>query len=430
MRVSYQWLSEYVDLNGYSASDLAEKLTRSGVEVDVVEKRNQGVTGVVTGEVIACEPHPNADKLRVCTVDVGQEETLNIVCGASNVAAGQKVPVALVGALLPGNFKIKKAKLRGVESRGMICSARELGLNDRLLPKELQEGILVLPPETETGQDIIPLLGLDDEVLELDLTPNRSDCLSMIGTAYEIAAILGREIRLPEPEKGISESDVQASEQIRVSIEAPEHCRHYAARLVENITVGPSPLWMQNRLIAAGIRPINNVVDITNYVMLEYGQPLHAFDADRLEGGEIRVRLARNGESMVTLDDTERKLDETMLVIADAAKPVAVAGVMGGADTEVTERTARVLLESANFRGTTVRLASKKLGLRSESSLRFEKEADPGSVIPAINRAAELLARYADGQVARGSSKIIRCPRNPRSFRSIWIRSMKSWARI
>jgi phenylalanyl-tRNA synthetase beta chain len=403
VKVSYQWLSEYVDLDGYTAADLAERLTRiGGIEVDIVEQRNKGVENVVVGYVKSCAKHPDADKLTVCVVDAGQGEDLQIVCGAKNVAAGQKVPVALIGARLPGDVKIKKTKLRGVESQGMICSARELGLNDRLLPKEIQEGILVLPGDTPIGEDIVKVLGLDDEVLELDLTPNRADCLSMIGAAYEIAAIIGREVKLPDPLKGFSETETRAADRISVEISEPEHCYHYAARYIEGVEIGPSPLWLQNRLMAAGIRPINNVVDITNYVMLEYGQPLHAFDLDRLAAGRIVVRLARPGEKMVTLDDEERTLDENMLLITDGVKPIALAGVMGGANSEVTANTTRILLESACFAGYSVRRTSRALGLRSEASLRFEKEVNPEAVIPAINRAAELLAKYAGGKVAAG----------------------------
>ncbi|MFS1511508.1 phenylalanine--tRNA ligase subunit beta [Chengkuizengella sp. SCS-71B] len=400
MKVSYQWLAEYVDVSGYTASDLAEKLTRSGVEVDVVEKLNKGVTGVVVGYVKTCEKHPNADKLNLCTVDVGQEEELQIICGAKNIEAGQKVPVAVPGAVLPGNFKIKKAKLRGIESNGMICSAKELGMNDRLLPKEIQEGILVLPADINVGEDILEVLGLNDEVLELELTPNRSDCLSMAGTAFEIGAILGREIKLPATE--VSTSKTKASEKISVKNLSPEHCHHYSARYIEEVSIQPSPLWMQNRLMAAGIRPINNIVDITNYVMLEYGQPLHAFDADQLNDGHIEVRLANKDEKMTSLDNEERTLDDHMLLITDGTKPVAIAGVMGGSNSEVQTQTKNILLESAKFSGSTVRITSKKLGLRSESSLRFEKEVNPENVTVALNRAAALLSQYANGKVADG----------------------------
>jgi phenylalanyl-tRNA synthetase beta chain len=402
MKVSYKWVSDYVDLSGFSASELAEKLNRTGIAVDVVENRNKGVTGVVVGYVKSREKHPDADKLSVCIVDAGQGEDLQIVCGAKNVDAGQKVPVALVGAELPGDLKIKRAKLRGVESQGMICSAKELGLNDKLLPKEIQEGILVLPQDTPVGQSILDVLAINDEVIELDLTPNRSDCLSMLGAAYELAAITGRSVKLADPQQGMAHSSAKAADHIRVTISAPEQCSHYAARLIEGVKVAPSPLWLQNRLMAAGIRPINNVVDITNYVMLEYGQPLHAFDADKLANGRIDVRMAQPGEVLVTLDDNERKLEPHMLLITDGVKPVALAGVMGGANSEVTEGTTRILLESARFDGGTVRKTSRQLGLRSEASIRFEKEVNPDHVIPALDRAAALLSQYADGQVAEG----------------------------
>ena len=403
MKVSYRWLSDYVDLSGYTAQDLAELLTRGGIEVDVIEERNRGVSGVVVGFVKEKGKHPDADKLSVCQVDAGTGELLQIVCGAPNVAAGQKVPVALIGATLPDGLKIKKAKLRGVESQGMICSARELGLNEKLLPKELQEGILVLPENLPVGAGIVEALALDDQVLELDLTPNRSDCLSMIGVAFEVGAILDRKARLPEANVARFETgEIRAADKFSVSISAPEHCFRYAARVIEGVRPAPSPLWLQNRLMAAGIRPINNIVDVTNYVMLEYGQPLHAFDADRLAGGRIEVRLAREGETIVTLDGVTRKLDTGMLVIADAEKAVALAGVMGGADSEVTEGTTRILLESAHFAGNTVRRTSRQLGLRSEASLRFEKEVNPEGVILALDRAAALIAELAGGRVAAG----------------------------
>jgi phenylalanyl-tRNA synthetase beta chain len=289
----------------------------------------------------------------------------------------------------------------------MICSAKELGINDKLLPKEIQEGILVLPEDTPVGQSVVDLLGLNDEVLELDLTPNRSDCLSMIGVAYEIAAILGRDVRLPDPEEDIRPSAVQAADRIQVKISAREHCAYYAAGVIDGVRIGPSPLWMQNRLIAAGVRPINNIVDITNYVMLEYGQPLHAFDADRLAGGVIEVRLAREGETFQTLDGQERLLTGDMLLITDGEKPIALAGVMGGANSEVTEKTGTIILESARFLGSTVRQTSRKLGLRSEASLRFEKEVNPETVVPALRRAAGFMARYAGGSVANGVAEAV-----------------------
>lgn len=402
MRVSTDWLSDYISLEGVTSEELASRITSAGIEIDVIEKRNQGINKVVVGYVKSKEKHPDADKLNVCIVDAGQEEDLQIVCGAKNVDAGQKVPVALVGAKLPGGMDIKKAKLRGVLSQGMICSAKELGMNDKLLPKELQEGILVLPAETEIGKPIVDVLGLNDEILELDLTPNRSDCLSMLGAAYEVSAILGRELSLPSPEKEVMEVHDTAAEHISVTIGATEQCSHYAARYITGVRIAPSPLWMQNRLMAAGVRPINNIVDITNYVMLEYGQPLHAFDADQLKDGAVHVRMAEAGETMVTLDGTERRLEPHMLVITAGGKPVALAGVMGGLDSEVTDGTVNIFLESAKFDGGTVRKTSRQLGLRSEASSRFEKEVDPAAVIPALNRAAALMAKYAGGAVHQG----------------------------
>ncbi|OKP71901.1 phenylalanine--tRNA ligase subunit beta [Paenibacillus sp. P3E] len=398
MKVSTSWLTEYISLEGVTADELAEKITTAGIEIDGVERRNKGLSGIVVGYVKSKEKHPDADKLNVCIVDAGQDEDLQIVCGAKNVAAGQKVPVALVGAKLPG-LDIKKAKLRGVLSQGMICSAKELGLNDKLLPKELQEGILVLPEDTEIGQDILKVLDLNDEVLDFDLTPNRSDCLSMIGAAYEVSAILGRELKLPDPAADLVESGGSASDSISVRIEDDDYCTHYSVRYIAGVKTAPSPLWIQNRLMAAGVRPINNIVDITNYVMMEYGQPLHAFDGDKVEGGVLSVRFAKDGEILTTLDGQERKLEPQMLVIADGVKAVGLAGVMGGLQTEVTDETINIVLESAKFDGGTIRKTSRQLGLRSEASLRFEKEVDPNAVISALNRAASLIARYAGGSV-------------------------------
>lgn len=290
----------------------------------------------------------------------------------------------------------------------MICSAKELGLNDKLLPKEQQEGILVLPEDAKIGTPIAGLLGLDDKVLDFDLTPNRSDCLSMLGAAYEVGAILGRDVKLPKPEKELIEFAQPAEERIAVKVEASELCSRYAVRYISGVKIGPSPLWMQNRLMAAGIRPISNVVDITNYVMLEYGQPLHAFDADKIAGGQIGVRQSREGEKLVTLDGQERELEPGALLIVDGDdKPAGLAGVMGGLDSEVTDRTVNIVLESAKFDGGAVRKTSRALGLRSEASQRFEKEVDPSAVIPALNRAAELMAKYAGGNVCKGIVEVV-----------------------
>jgi phenylalanyl-tRNA synthetase beta chain len=401
MLVSYNWLQEYVDLTGVSAQELAEKITKSGIEVEGVETLNDGMRGVVVGHVLECEKHPNAEKLNKTLVDLGDGNPVQIICGAPNVGKGQKVAVATVGAVLPGNFKIKKAKLRGEESNGMICSLQELGFEAKLVAKEYSEGIFVFPEDTEIGQDALNALGRADQILELGLTPNRSDCMSMLGVAYEVAAILGKEVKLPQPKaETTSES---ASDYIKVSVDAKEDNPLYVAKVIKNVKIGPSPLWMQARLMAAGIRPHNNVVDITNYILLEYGQPLHAFDYDRLGSKEILVRRAKQGEEIVTLDEAKRTLTAEHLVITNGSEPVALAGVMGGANSEVTADTTTVLLESAYFTGPVIRKSSKDHGLRSEASSRYEKGVDPARVRPAAERAAELMAKYAGGEVLESS---------------------------
>ncbi|MFD1735958.1 phenylalanine--tRNA ligase subunit beta [Bacillus salitolerans] len=400
MFVSYKWLSEYVDLTGVSADELAEKITRSGIEVEGVEVLNKGISGVVVGHVVEREQHPNADKLSKCLVDIGAEEPVQIICGAPNVAKNQKVVVATVGAVLPGNFKIKRAKLRGEESNGMICSLQEIGIEGKLVPKEYAEGIFVFPNDVEVGADALSQLNLDDQILELSLTPNRADCLSMLGVAYEVAAILGREVKFPAIE--VNSIKEKASEYIKVSVDAIEDNPIYVAKIVKNVKIGPSPIWMQTRLMSAGIRPISNVVDITNYILLEYGQPLHAFDYDCLGSKEIVVRRANNGEKIVTLDDVERTLTDEHLVITNGSEAVALAGVMGGATSEVGSDTTTVLIESAYFNGATIRKASKDHGLRSEASTRYEKGIDPKRTHEAAERAAQLMEQYAGGEVLDG----------------------------
>lgn len=403
MFVSYKWLQDYVDLSGITADELAEKITKSGIEVEGVEVLDKGITGVVVGHVLEREQHPDADKLSKCLVDIGADTPVQIICGAPNVDKGQKVIVATVGAVLPGNFKIKKAKLRGEESHGMICSLQELGVESKLVAKEYSEGIFVFPHDVKVGEDAIAQLHRDDQVLELSLTPNRADCLSMLGVAYEVAAILERDVKLPSP--AVTTSTEKASDYIKVTVEAKDDNPLYIAKVIKNVKVGPSPLWMQARLMAAGVRPHNNVVDITNYVLMEYGQPLHAFDYDRFGSKEILVRRARKGEKLVTLDDTERELTDAHLVITNGTEPVALAGVMGGKDSEVEADTTTVLLESAYFNGATVRTASKDHGLRSEASARYEKGIDPNRVKAAAERAVELFALYANGEVLEGSAE-------------------------
>ncbi|NGQ94448.1 phenylalanine--tRNA ligase subunit beta [Brevibacillus sp. SYP-B805] len=403
MKVSYQWLSDYVDLSDITPHELAEKLTRSGIEVEAVEPRNLGVSHVVVGYVKERSKHPDADRLSVCIVDAGQGEDLQIVCGAANVAQGQKVPVALPGAKLPGGIVIKRSKLRGVESQGMICSAKELGINDKLLAKDQQEGILVLPDEAEVGMDAVTYLGLDDYVLELGLTPNRSDCLSMIGVAYEVAAILGREVKLPR----IEVVEDGGENPVTVQIEAKDHCYRYVGRHFTHAQIGSSPQWMKNRLMAAGVRPINNVVDITNYVMLEYGQPLHAFDAAKVANRSIVVRLAEPEEKLVTLDDQERTLDGETLVIADPEKGLAIAGIMGGANSEIVPDTTEIILEAAYFTPRSIRRSARMLGMRTEGCVRWEKGVDQSRVAEAGERAAMLIQQLAKATVSRGVASAV-----------------------
>ncbi|WP_138415416.1 phenylalanine--tRNA ligase subunit beta [Aquibacillus sediminis] len=399
MFVSLNWLKNYIDIENISTEDLAERITKTGIEVEGIEYIAEQSTNVVVGYVKKCEQHPNADKLNLCQVDVGDEE-LQIICGAPNIAQGQKVAVAKPGAVLPGNFKIKKAKLRGVESNGMICSLQELGIEEKFVPKDVAEGIFVFPNDAEVGADALQLLNLDDAIIELGLTPNRSDALSMLGVAYEVAAILDVPIRFPE--ENVKTAEEQAVDYVSVKVEDSDANPYYGAFVVKDIEIGPSPLWMRNYLIAAGIRPINNVVDITNYVLLEYGQPLHAFDFDKFGSKEIVVRRAQQDEKIQTLDDQERTLSSEHLVITNGQEPTAIAGVMGGAESEVSEQTTTVLLEAAYFDPKVVRIGSKDHGLRSESSIRFEKGVDPNRVKSAGMRACQLLSQYANGTVLSG----------------------------
>lgn len=411
MLVSLKWLQEYVDIQNLTPEQLAEKITRSGIEVDSVIDRSQGMTNIVVGHVISREKHPDADRLSVCQVDIGDGVVSQIICGAPNVAAGQKVIVALPGARLPGGIKIKKAKMRGQESNGMICSLQELGVEGRVVPKAYSEGIFVLPEEAVPGSDALECIGLRDHVLELDLTPNRSDALSMLGVAYEVGAILSKDVRTPEI--NYDTSNEKASDYIKVRVDALDANPLYAAKVIKNVRIAESPLWMQHYLMAAGIRPHNNVVDITNYILLEYGQPLHAFDYDSLRTGEIVVRYAKDGEKIVTLDDQERTLKDHHLVITNGEEPVAIAGVMGGANSEVTEKTTTVVLEAAYFNGLSVRRTSKDLGLRSDSSARFEKGVDPNRVLEAQERAAQLISVLCGGEVLDGTVLVDELDKTP-----------------
>ncbi|ADU31426.1 phenylalanine--tRNA ligase subunit beta [Evansella cellulosilytica] len=400
MLVSYKWLKDYIEIDDLTPQEVAEKLTRSGVEVDIVHAMNQGVKNIVVGKVVDCEKHPEADKLNLCQVDIGEEELTQIVCGAANVGKGQYVVVAKVGARLPGGVKIKRAKLRGQTSEGMICSLQELGFEGKTVAKEYAEGIYNFPTELPPGTDAIPLLNLDDHVLELDLTPNRADCLSLLGVAYEVGAILGRDVKLPR--FSVNEASEKADEYISVNVDAKTDSPYYGAIVIKDVKIEPSPLWLQSRLMAAGIRPHNNVVDVTNYVLLEYGQPLHSFDYDRLGSKEVLVRRAVAGEKITTLDDVERTLTTDYLAITNGSDPVALAGVMGGATSEVDNETTNILLEAAYFHGSTIRKASRELGLRSDASARFEKGVDPNRVREAGLRAAAMIAELAGGTVLSG----------------------------
>ncbi|WP_203333180.1 phenylalanine--tRNA ligase subunit beta [Planococcus beigongshangi] len=400
MLVSIKWLKDYVNTQDLAPAELGEKITRAGIEVDAVIDRSEGLSNIVVGYVESCEKHPEADKLSICQVNVG-ESVDQIICGAPNIAAGQKVIVARPGARLPGGMKIKKAKLRGEVSNGMICSLQELGIEGKLVPKAYAEGIYVLPENAEIGSDVITNFDLDDTVLELDLTPNRADAMSMLGVAYEVAAILEEEVQLPEIT--YTEAEDEASSMLTLNVDSPEANPLYAAKVIRNIEVKESPMWLQQRLMAAGVRPHNNVVDITNYVLMEYGQPLHAFDYDLLETGNITVRHAKTDEMITTLDGNERKLSLNNLVITNGEKPVALAGVMGGENSEVSENTTTVVIESAYFQSASIRSTSKEHGLRSDASSRYEKGVDPNRVIPAAERAAQLLAELAGGEVLKGT---------------------------
>ncbi len=409
MRISLNWLADYVDLPE-TADELAARITLAGLEVEGVEHLGEGLSGVVVAQIVESAPHPDAEKLSVNKVDAGTGELLQIVCGAHNYKVGDKVPLAMLGAVLPGGLKIEKAKLRGVESFGMLCSARELGIS------EDHSGLLILDPSLKTGTPIADALGLKDTVFEVNVTPNRGDCLSHIGIAREVAALTHRPLRIPKAV--ITESDgPDVSSLLRVSIEAPERCRRYTARIARNVRIAPSPLWMQNRLRAVGVRALSNAVDITNYVMFECGQPLHAFDFDKVRGGQIIVRLAHENERMVTLDGKERLLtggDD--LCICDAEAPSALAGVMGGSVSEISDATANILIESAWFEPGSIRRTARRHSLHSEASHRYERCVDPAMVTYAQDRTAQLLTELAGASILPGRADCHPRPHQTRRF--------------
>lgn len=403
MLVSFNWLKEYVDLENMTPDELGEKFTLGGLEVETIQKLGEGLEHLVVGEVETCEPLEGSDHLNKTTVNVGNE-VLPIVCGAPNVAAGQKVVVAKVDAVLPGNFEIKKAEIMGETSEGMIVSLDELGFPDSIIPKHAEDGIYVLNGEAKIGADARPYVGLDDAVIEFDLTPNRADALSMRGVAYEVGALLDQVPSFDEIELEEDEND-KVEDYVSVSVENTEDTLDYRMRIVKDVKIGESPLWMQHKLMHAGIRPIDLVVDITNYVMLEFGQPLHAFDYDKLESKKIHVRRANPGEELVTLDGQTRKLIRENLVITNGEKAVALAGVMGGENSQITEDTKTIAIESAVFNPVLTRRTANRLNLRSESSNRFEKGVNIATVQEAADLAAKLMVELGEGRVVSGTAE-------------------------
>jgi phenylalanyl-tRNA synthetase beta chain len=401
MRISLDWLKKYVSIK-IPVEDLARRLTMAGLEVESVEKPLTKYDGFVVGQVVDVKRHPNADKLTVCAVDAGKQ-TLEIVCGAPNVAAGQRVPVALVGAVIPRNqhdlegkpFSLARVKIRGVESNGMICSEYELGLGDDA------EGILVLDQQAIAGTPLAEYLGPVQTVMEIGLTPNRPDCMSHLGVAREVAVLLGT--KLKRPLVRFTESRERADDHASVQIKDVDECPRYTARVIYGVKIGDSPKWMQDALKSVGLRPVNNVVDVTNYVLMELGHPLHAFDYDELDGRTIIVQRAKGGDSFTTLDGKRRNLRSDTLMICDSRQPVAIAGVMGGANTEISETTVNILLESAYFDPRSIRRTSKYLGLSTDASQRFERGADPNATRYAVDRAAQLIQEVCGGEILKGA---------------------------
>lgn len=411
MIVSVNWLKDYVDIN-VDIDRFCEGMIMSGSNIETCVEFGDEIRGVKIGRIEKIEKHPDADRLKVCGVDIGRDENIQVVTGAENIFEGAYVPVALDSSHIPGplhgkpktegGVEIKAGILRGVQSDGMLCSASELGFPEKVVPMRSKDGIWILEGDRreDLGKEAAECLGLRDHIIDFEITPNRSDCLSMIGMAREAAATFGEKLVYPESE--CETSDERAEDYIDVEIRS-ELCRRYTARVIKDVKIMQSPWWLQKRLMAAGMRSINNIVDITNFVMLEYGQPLHAFDINSLEGGSIIIENARDGEKFKTLDGTERTMDDTMLMIKDAVKPVALAGVMGGLNSEITDETDTVVLESANFVDNSVRMTSKKLGLRTESSARYEKGIDPNLCEKAADRVCRLIELLGCGKVLTGA---------------------------
>lgn len=413
MKLSRKWLNEFVDLplSEYPDRVFAEAMTLSGSKVEGTDCPGDGIKNVVVGKIITMERHPDSDHMWLCATDVGGPRLIQLVTGAQNQKVGDLVPVALDNSVLPGGKLIQSSVFRGQLSEGMMCSLRELGLTLHDFPYAYEDGLFVLEEDCRPGDDIVSVIGRDDHVVELEITPNRSDCLSVIGLAREAAVTFGKELKLHEPV--VKSSGGNAAELVDIIIEDPQLCPRYTARMVRNVKIASSPKWMRERIAAGGMRPINNIVDITNYVMLEYGQPMHAFDFACVDGGQIVVRTAREGETLQTLDGAERKLSPSMLCICDKDKPVGVAGVMGGANSEIEGDTAMVLFESANFNGTSIRRTAAALNMRTDASSRFEKGLDPYMTIRAVNRACELVELLGAGEVVDGVVDVFPEPPEP-----------------
>ena len=410
MNTSLSWIRKYVPDLDVTAREYADGMTLSGTKVENYEELDRDLDKIVVGEILSCEPHPDSDHLHICMVNVGgEEDPLQIVCGAPNVAVGQKVPVVLEGGRVAGSrdgdkteggIRIKAGKLRGVESHGMICSIEELGSTREMYPEAPEYGIYVFPEDTEVGADAIELLGLHDAIIEYEITSNRVDCYSVIGIAREAAATFGKKFHEPEIKK--TGNDEKASDYISVDVIDTDLCPRFTARVVKNVKIGPSPKWMQRCLASNGIRPINNIVDITNYVMEEYGQPMHSYDYDMIAGHKIIVKRALDGDVFTTLDGQERKLDHDVIMICDAEKPVGIGGIMGGENSMITDDVKTVLFEAACFNGTNIRLSSKRIGLQTDASQKFDKGLDPNTAELAVNRACELMEEFGAGEVVGG----------------------------
>ncbi len=408
MNTSLSWIKMYVPDLDVTAQEYTDAMTLSGTKVEGFEELDADLDKIVIGQITKIDRHPDADKLIICQVNIGNE-TIQIVTGAPNVKEGDKVPVVLDGGrvagghdgkMTPGGIKIKKGKLRGVESYGMMCSIEELGSSREMYPEAPEYGIYIFPEDAKVGESAIKALGLDDVVFEYEITSNRVDCYGVLGIAREAAATFDK--KFCPPEVKVTGNDEKASDYVKVTVQDPDLCTRYCARVVKNVKIGPSPKWMQRCLASNGIRPINNLVDITNYVMEEYGQPMHAYDLEHIEGREIVVRRAAKDEKFVTLDGQERTMDDSVLMICDGKKPVGIAGIMGGENSMITDNVHTVLFEAACFNGTNIRLSSKKIGLRTDASGKFEKGLDPNNAQAAIDRACQLMEELGAGEVVGG----------------------------